>query len=107
MPHPVKIATCCYCGTRAALVLDRSRHELSCSGCGAPLHNMKAMPRPAAELPKPSRVSQRNRQKPAYQRDTAPRPSYKKSKKCQRKPKKGWGRMVFEELWDVVEDVFD
>jgi hypothetical protein len=32
-----KIATCCYFGTRAALVLDRARHELACSSCGAPL----------------------------------------------------------------------
>ena len=38
MGYPTKIATCCYCGTRAALVLTgKHRHELSCSGCGAPL----------------------------------------------------------------------
>jgi hypothetical protein len=40
-----KIATCCYCGTRAALVLrGNDRHELSCSSCGAPLHNLKMLP---------------------------------------------------------------
>ena len=45
-----KIATCCYCGTRAALVLrGDSRHELSCAACGAPLHEMKAMPCDAQE----------------------------------------------------------
>lgn len=40
-----KIATCCYCGTRAALVLDgTARHELRCGTCGAPLHDLKAIP---------------------------------------------------------------
>ena len=40
-----KIATCCYCGTRAVLVLrGKERHELSCSSCGAPLHDLKMLP---------------------------------------------------------------
>ena len=39
-----KIATCCYCGTRAALILrGKERHELACSTCGAPLHEMKML----------------------------------------------------------------
>ena len=39
-----KIVTCCYCGTRAALVLrGRDRHELTCSACGAPLHDLKML----------------------------------------------------------------
>ena len=46
MGYPTKIATCCYCGTRAALVLTgKHRHELSCSGCGAPLHDLKMLPK--------------------------------------------------------------
>ena len=41
----VKIATCSYCGTRAALKLTEvGRHELACSACGAPLHELKQMP---------------------------------------------------------------
>ncbi len=41
MSYGTKVATCCYCGTRAALVLrGKQRHELSCASCGAPLHNM-------------------------------------------------------------------
>ena len=37
-----KIATCCYCGTKAALVLrGQTEHELACSSCGAPLSVMK------------------------------------------------------------------
>lgn len=45
MPHSSsKIATCCYCGSRAALVLrGKERHELSCANCGAPLHQMKML----------------------------------------------------------------
>jgi len=39
-----KIATCCYCGTRALLVIDRAHHELSCSSCAAPLREMTSMP---------------------------------------------------------------
>ena len=37
MKHGTKVATCCYCGTKAALVLrGEKRHELTCSSCGAP-----------------------------------------------------------------------
>ena len=39
-----KIATCCYCGTKAALVLrGKDSHELSCGSCGAPLHDLKRL----------------------------------------------------------------
>ncbi|MFK7938276.1 MAG: hypothetical protein AB8B82_02780 [Roseovarius sp.] len=103
----MKIATCCYCGTRAALVLDRRRHELSCAGCGAPLHNMKALPKPAETAPKPAHVAQPKRQKPAKKRDQTSRPSRKSHRKSKRKPMRRWGKKLFEELWDVVEDVFD
>ena len=42
MPH--KVTTCCYCGTRAALVLSgTTRHELACGSCGAPLHVIKKL----------------------------------------------------------------
>ena len=74
-----KIATCCYCGTRAALVLrGETRHELSCSACGAPLHNLKMMPKaPGAPRAKPA------------------------------KKRKTFGRKIFEEVFDLVEDIFD
>jgi hypothetical protein len=39
-----KIATCCHCSTRAVLSFDRARHELVCSGRGAPLREMKSLP---------------------------------------------------------------
>ena len=40
-----KIATCCYCGTKAVLVLrGKDKHELACSNCGAPLRALKMLP---------------------------------------------------------------
>ena len=48
-----KIATCCYCGTKVALVLrGKDSHELSCGTCGAPLHDLKRLPvEPRAKTP--------------------------------------------------------
>lgn len=90
MPSP-KIVTCCYCGTRAALVLDRGRHELSCASCGAPLHDLKQMPKKAGRAPAPAATPAR------------PATPVKKSKTR----KKSRKRRFFEELWDVVEDILD
>ena len=108
MPQTRKIATCCYCGTRAVLVLDRARHELSCSACGAPLHDMKMMPQAKAEpvaRPAPAvslpRAKAKTRSRPDYEDRRKP---YRKEKKRKRKP---LTRKLFEELWDVVEDIFD
>ena len=99
MGHPTKIATCCYCGTRAALVLrGRERHELSCSACGAPLHNLKMLrtdrggdrdlvgSRPASPAPA-----------------TKPRP-FKPGKKKKRRPRLA---SFLKEAFDVIEDIFD
>lgn len=96
--HPTKIATCCYCGTRAALVLrGDTRHELSCSACGAPLHDLKMLRAdrvggPEAKAPRPPRPG-----KPV--RAAKPR-----KKKKMRKPL--WSR-VLGEAFDVIEDIFD
>lgn len=93
MAGPSKIATCCYCGTRAALTLiGRDRHELACSNCGAPLHNLKMLPRKAKgdrELVRPSVV----------------RTAQKKPKK-----KKNKARRFFdfvEDAFDLIEDILD
>ncbi|MDK3018023.1 hypothetical protein [Pseudodonghicola flavimaris] len=92
MPRTTKIATCCYCGTRAALVLSgETRHELSCSACGAPLHRMKMLPQdPAAKA-------------------AAPRPekSSRPKKRKKAKMRKGLWARALEEAFDLVEDVFD
>ncbi len=99
MPHQAKIATCCYCGTRAALVLTgKDRHELACASCGAPLHEMKKLPSDAhgdRELVKPSSI---RREKPKGKKHRAP-----KSKK---KPR-GLKQMFMYKLKDAAEDVFD
>lgn len=101
MPHDTKIATCCYCGTRAALVLTgRDRHELACAGCGAPLHNLKAL------RPPEQRKGQRELVGAPASRRVPPRGKpdpYKRRKK----KKKSLLKRAFEEALDVIEDIFD
>ncbi|WP_170477292.1 hypothetical protein [Ruegeria conchae] len=90
MSTPHKIATCCYCGTRAALVLrGKQQHELSCSSCGAPLHNLKMVPK-VKLVDRPVQKS---------------RPAHYNKKKA--KKKKGLFSRVLDEAWDAIEDVFD
>jgi hypothetical protein len=99
-----KIATCCYCGTRAALVLrGAERHELSCSSCGAPLHALKMLPIPPSQVSHAPAQPARNRAHGTPSR--APRATVQKPQK--RRKSKGFGRKMFEEIWDVIEDVFD
>ncbi|MEI4233846.1 hypothetical protein [Roseovarius sp. D22-M7] len=109
-----KIATCNYCGTRAALVLDRARHELTCATCGAPLHDMKALPKAklaqgrASASPGADAGQPRGKARPM----TLPRQSYEGERHAHgparpRERRKGFGRRVMEEIWDVVEDIFD
>ena len=88
-----KIATCCYCGTRAALSLrGRERHELSCSTCGAPLHEMKMLRSDS----RPHSVRQPKRRHDSYNR---PRRKQKKQKSL--------AQRFMGEAWDLAEDVFD
>lgn len=86
-----KILTCNYCGTRAALVLDKGRHELVCASCGAPLHDIKQMPvddtRPAPRI---------------RDFDDRPRKTMKKKKK-----KKSKSRRMMSEVFDLLDDIFD
>jgi hypothetical protein len=95
-----KIATCCYCGTRAALVLrGRERHELSCASCGAPLHAMKMLRADhagSAEAPRPAPVRTGPMAEPGR---GAPR---RKAKR-----RKGLGRRFLEEAFDLIEDILD
>ena len=92
-----KIATCCYCGTRAMLRLDRERHELVCSACAAPLHEMKALRTGHEDARHHDPV------KPSKLRGTKP------EKVSKRKPKrrKSLTRKLFSEAFDVIEDIFD
>ena len=101
-----KIATCSYCGTRAVLVFDEGLHELTCGACGAPLHEMKMMPQVHDGKEKKAKVK---RSRMPREASAAPRQEWrdwpaKKARKKKRKPIMG---RVLEELWDVVEDIFD
>ena len=89
-----KIATCCYCGARTALVLKgRVQHELACGTCGAPLHEMKGL--------KVDRTRERPRVMPASHDMPV------KHKKHRRKKRKSLARKVLSEVWDVLEDIID
>ena len=95
-----KIATCCYCGTRAALVLDRGRHELACSSCGAPLHELKQL-RPEAVDRDAPRHRPTSSEKEAKTRAKALRKAQKK------RSKKSLGKKAAKGLFDLLEDIFD
>ena len=98
-----KIATCCYCGTRAALILDKDRHELSCASCGAPLHDLKRMPVDSFG-PVPDGRTPKIRKKGSYsQKKQTPR----KTREKRRKPRKSLLRMAVEEAIDAIDDFFD
>lgn len=105
MPHATKIATCCYCGTRAALVLKgKTRHELSCSACGAPLHDMKMLRADAVERPVSTGRMPSQRSKAALPvRDG--KAGYVNRRK--KKKRKTLTRRFLEEAFDVLEDIFD
>lgn len=99
-----KIATCCYCGTRAALVLTgNDRHELACSSCGAPLHDLKMLPKAAGGASAPAARVARPQPKAVHPKQPHPKP--RKVKK--RKKRKGLFRHLVEEVWDEIEDIFD
>lgn len=106
MAYPTKIATCCFCGSKAALTLDVGRHELSCAQCGAPLHDLKQIPVPKT---KPKDIGAF----PAVRRFPAAKPVKRgpQPKVKRRKPRKSWLQKmasdVFEDVFDAVEDIFD
>ena len=96
-----KVVTCCYCGTRAALVLrGETRHELSCSACGAPLHDLKAL---RVDRPKEVRPVRPARAAASYPAPAAPPPR----RKAKRKKRKTLGRKLMKEAFDLIEDIFD
>ena len=106
MPQTTKIATCNYCGTRAALVLSGSiiRHELACATCGAPLHELKSLPQ--AKTTK-AEVRVRGSEAPVYGATHMQKTKKTKKKSASKKKRKSWTRRALSEVWDVVEDIFD
>ena len=98
-----KIATCCYCGTKAALVLrGKDKHELTCSNCGAPLRALKMLPLSPDRPREPIVRYAENRSKPDQKSG-----DYGVSRPKKRRKTKSFGRRVFSQLWDVIEDVVD
>ncbi len=101
MQHSPKIATCCYCGSRAALILGgEDRHELACSNCGAPLHELKMLKTDARgdrKLVHPSLIRTSNR----------PSKAHRAEKSKPRKSRRSLKRRFKSSLWDIAEDVFE
>ena len=96
MKPQTKLATCSYCGSRTVLKLTaRGGHELACASCGAPLHEMKAMP-----LERERKPERRGPPRESYR----PRPKKRRSK---RRTRKSLWEKGFEEIFDAIEDVFD
>lgn len=99
-----KVATCCYCGTKAALILKgKERHELSCGTCGAPLHALKILPKQDKAPATKSTISHRPKPQKVREYEQAKH----RAKPGKRRKSKSFGRKVFSEIWDVVEDIFD
>ena len=109
MGHPTKIATCCHCGSKAALKLYEGRHELACAQCGAPLHDLKMLPKRPEPPARPPRRKQAVSHQPAPRRfpqeERAEAVRKRKPRKVKRR--KSWLKEIAEEVFDFVEDIFD
>ncbi|SMY09165.1 hypothetical protein [Flavimaricola marinus] len=100
----VKIATCHFCGTKAALVLrGNDRHELSCASCGAPLHDMKMLPKQSEPAREPAK------RHTAFAADSHSKAMSRADHRKRKKPKKSksFARRALGEIWDVIEDIID
>jgi hypothetical protein len=85
------------------LALDKRRHELSCASCGAPLRQMKMMAQPAA----PARPAV-SHQPQVRQFVVASKPAKQKVIKSKKtKKRKAWFKDWAEDVFDLVEDIFD
>ena len=77
------------------MLAGKERHELACSNCGAPLHNLKMLPK--------QRYGDRETVRPSAVRNTSrPKPSKKKAKRR----KSRWGDLLGD-VFDIVEDILD
>ena len=101
MPQSAKIATCTYCGTRAALVLQPGQHELTCGACGAPLHDMKRLRAddPAVTLPGKAGKKAKKAKKKKHKGAGYGAPEYGAPGKGGRDP---WGALAHEVLGEVT-----
>jgi len=108
MPRHTKIATCCYCGTRAALVLQgRESRELACSSCGAPLHALKSLRADAVD-PDAHRSPRKGRRKSAPDKPAMRTAVWERAlAKPKKRKRKSPMRRLFGEFVDLVEDILD
>lgn len=81
------------------------RHELACSSCGAPLHDLKQMPRADYDN-HPARRAPTHSDPHAYGSYPAKHGKPVKKKKSKKK-RKSRAFDLFEDIFDVVEDIFD
>jgi hypothetical protein len=85
---------CPRCGASQTLV---------CAGCGAPLRQMKALPRPAHDDP-PRKPARRGRAGPDLSAGNRHGEARRKPRKRRRKPLL---RRVFDVIEDAAEEAFD
>ncbi|MEY3005370.1 MAG: hypothetical protein RLZZ491_2546 [Pseudomonadota bacterium] len=101
MSPPTKIATCSYCGRRAALQLTaRGGHEMACGACGAPLHEMKWLKPPTPDQP-------RKRSIPAPAPHAGPVAHQTPRPTRPVKRRKAFWKKAMSEVFDLIEDMFD
>lgn len=99
-----RITTCCYCGTRAALVLGgKTAHQLQCGSCGAPIARMKMLP---VRAPTPQPAAHQRDVHAALQHGTG-EPSHRRWASKKKRKSKGLSRRIVSELWDVIDDLID
>jgi hypothetical protein len=85
----------------------RERHELSCAACGAPLHDMKMLRVDRGGERDLVPASRARPETPANHRaERIRRPAKPRKIKRKYKPLGGFKRL-FEEAFDVIEDIFD
>ncbi|PWK60548.1 hypothetical protein [Roseicyclus mahoneyensis] len=104
-----KIATCCYCGRRQAFqLLARGGRELACGACGAPLHEMKwlKVPDPAYPKKRSPRIPAPHPVPLAGSGRGAVRAEDPRNRRPKKRRKPVW-KKVLEEVFEVIEDIFD
>ncbi|MGJ8618325.1 MAG: hypothetical protein ACSHWS_15900 [Sulfitobacter sp.] len=84
------------------LTLGKGRHELACASCGAPLRQMKMLPQP---VQKPAAVTHQPVVRQFAKPTKVVEKKYKKPMKV--KKRKKWFKDWAEDVFDLVEDIFD
>jgi hypothetical protein len=103
-----KIATCCFCGTRALLTMGPGRHELQCRSCGAPISRLRQVPLAAAQPARPAAAAPGKQARPAGPpRPGGRAPAAPPSGRPAVRRHRGWLARAWDEIVDEIEDIFD